>query len=98
MNDFLDRLRTDARQLQYQPDSLVLARLQARVRERIAQPTVTQLLASWFRPLGVSLAALSLVGALSAAYYVETRDQVTIDSLASNSVEVSLGGETYSVD
>ncbi len=101
MNDdnFLERLRGDARRLRYEPDDLAWVRLQARVRERIAaHPTVSQLLASWFRPLAASLAALSLVAALGTAYYVETRDQVTLDSLASNSVEISVDGATYSVD
>ena len=101
MNDdtFLERLRGDARQLRYEPGDAAWVRLQARVRERIvARPTVSDLLASWFRPLAASLAALSLVAALGTAYYVETRDQVTIDSLASNSVEISVDGATYSVD
>ena len=73
-------------------------RLQARVRERIAHPTAAQFLASWFRPLAASLAALSLVAALGTAYFAETRDQMTVDSLASNSVEISVDGATYSVD
>ena len=101
MNDdnFLERLRGDARRLRYEPDDLAWVRLQARVRERIAAyPTVSQLLASWFRPLATSLAALSLVAALGTAYYVETRDQVTLDSLAASSVEISVDGATYSVD
>ena len=101
MNDdnFLERLRDDARQLRYEPDDLAWVRLQARVRERIAAaPTAAQFLASWFRPLAASLAALSLVAALSTAYYVQARDQVTIDSLAASSAEVSVDGATYSVD
>jgi len=98
-DDFLERLRGDARQLRYEPGHVAFVRLQARVRERIvAAPTVSQLLASWFRPLAASLAALSLVAALGTTYYVETRDQVTIDSLASSSVEISVDGATYSVD
>jgi len=100
MNDdnFLERLRDDARQLRYEPDDLAWVRLQARVRERIAHPTAAQFLASWFRPLAASLAALSLVAALSTAYYVQARDQVTIDSLAASSAEISVDGATYSVD
>ena len=100
MNDdnFLERLRDDARQLRYEPDDLAWVRLQARVRERIARPTAAQFLASWFRPLAASLAALSLVAALGTAYFAETRDPVTVDSLASNSVEISVDGATYSVD
>src|ERR1051326_7886648 len=100
MNDdnFLERLRGDARQLRYEPGDVAWVRLQARVRERIAaRPTASDFLASWFRPLAASLAALSLA-ALSTAYYAESRDQGTIDSLASNSVEISVDGATYSVD
>ena len=61
-------------------------------------PTAAQFLASWFRPISASLAALSLVAALGTAYYVQTRDQVTMDSMASNSVEITVDGATYSVD
>jgi hypothetical protein len=100
MNDdnFLEQLRGDARQLRYEPDDVTWVRLQARVRERItARPTVAQLLAAWGRPVTASLAALSLVAALSVAWLVQTRDTATVDSLASNSVEISVGGDTYSV-
>jgi hypothetical protein len=97
-DNFLERLRGDARQLRYEPDDFAFVRLQARVRERLIQPTTAQFLASWFRPISASLAALSLVAALGTAYYVETRDQVTMDSMASNSVEITVDGATYSVD
>ncbi|HEY6137187.1 MAG TPA: hypothetical protein VI670_05420 [Thermoanaerobaculia bacterium] len=97
-DNFLERLRGDARQLRYEPGDFAFARLQARVRERLTQPTAAQFLASWFRPLSASLAALSLVAALGTAYYVDTRDQVTMDSMASNSVEITVDGATYSVD
>ena len=98
-DNFLEQLRGDARRLRYEPDDLAWVRLQARVRERIAAaPTAAHFLASWFRPLAASLAALSLVAALSTAYYTQTRDQATIDSLASNSVEITVDGATYSVD
>ena len=98
-DNFLERLRGDARQLRYEPDDFAFVRLQARVRERLTQPpTAAQFLASWFRPISASLAALSLVAALGTAYYVQTRDQVTMDSMASNSVEITVDGATYSVD
>lgn len=98
-DNFLERLRGDARRLQYEPDDFAFVRLQARVRERLVQPTAAQFLASWFRPLSASLAALSLVAALGTAYYVDkTRDQVTLDSMASSSVEITVDGATYSVD
>jgi hypothetical protein len=97
-DNFLERLRGDARQLRFEPDGFAFVRLQARVRERIAAPTAAQFLASWFRPISASLAALSLVAALGTAYYVNTGDQVTMDSMASNSVEITVDGATYSVD
>ena len=98
-DNFLERLRGDARQLRYEPETFAFVRLQARVRERISQPpTAAQFLASWFRPLAASLAALSIVVALSTAYYVDTRDQVTLDSMASNSAEITVDGATFSVD
>ena len=96
-DNFLERLRGEARQLRYEPDDFAFARLQARVRERIA-PSATHFLVSWFRPLAAALAALSIAAALSTAYYVQSRDQVTLDSLASNSVEITVDGATYSVD
>ena len=95
---FLERLRGDARQLRYEPDDFAFVRLQARVRERIAaRPTVSHFLVSWVRPLAASLAVLSLAAALSTVYYVQ-RDQPTIDSMASSSVEITVDGATYSVD
>lgn len=98
-DDFLERLRADARQLQYEGDDATWTRLRARVRAGIAaQPTVAQLLAEWFRPIVMSLAALSIVAALGTAWYVQHPEPVTIDSIAaSNSVEISVGGDTYSV-
>jgi hypothetical protein len=97
-DNFLERLRGDARQLRYEPDDFAFVRLQARIRERLIQPTAAQFLASWFRPISASLAAMALVAALGTAYYVQTRDQVTMDSMASNSVEITVDGATYSVD
>ncbi len=97
-DNFLERLRGDARRLRYEPDDFAIVRLQARVRERIAaRPTVSTFLVSWFRPLVSTLAVLSLAAALSTAYVVQ-RDQPTVDSMASSSVEITVDGATYSVD
>ena len=96
-DNFIERLRGEARQLRYEPGDFAFVRLQARVRERIARPTVSTFLVSWFRPLAASLAVLSLAAALSTAYYVQ-RDQPTVDSMASNSVEITVDGATFSVD
>lgn len=64
-DDFLDRLRNEARSLQYEPENdAVFTRLQARVRERVAErPAVATFLARWFRP---TVAALALTAAVTA--------------------------------
>ena len=40
-DNFLDRLRTDARQLRFEPDEMMSTRIAARVRERIAAESDT---------------------------------------------------------
>jgi hypothetical protein len=98
---FFDRLRAEAAPLRYEPrDDAMWTRLQARIRERIdtAPPDIAQLIAGWFRPLTASLAALTLATALGVAYYEQSHDAgASIDSLAQSSIEVSIGGDTYSV-
>lgn len=100
MNDdqFFDRLRDDARQLRYEPDDIVMTRLAARIRQRIAQqPTVAQLLRRWFRPVAASLSALAIVATVG-IIYLERGSEPTIDSISSNStIEISVGGDLYSV-
>lgn len=98
-NDFLERLRDDARQLRYEPDDDAMwARLAARVRARVAeQPSVSQLLARWFRPVGVSLAGLALAAAIGIGWF-ETRDPAyTLDAMSSNPVEITIAGDTYNL-
>ena len=103
MNDeeFLDRLRIEARALRYEPSDIAVARVSARVRARIsaqAQPGVSQLLARWLRPLGVSLAVLALCASLSIAWIGRTSDPALDSFLSSaNGLEIQLDGETYSV-
>lgn len=103
MNDdkFLERLRNDARQLQYQPDDLVLTRLQARVRARVAAPQgVTQFLAAWFRPIATSVAALALAAAVGTTWFAQNQESTTtIDAMSTNNsqIEIALGGDTLSV-
>lgn len=89
--EFFERLRRDASALRHEPDAFTLTRIRARIRERIARPTVAQLLANWFRPLAVTLAAI----AIAAAIGFTTLD--TSDPLAEPSVEIVMAGETYSV-
>ena len=96
---FFDRLRHEARQLRYEPEDAVLwTRLAARIRERIQlQPSVSQPLAGWFRPLAASLTALALAFALSLALFEHARDTRSAETMTSSSVEVSVGGDTFSV-
>ncbi|HVG25195.1 MAG TPA: hypothetical protein VND45_13645 [Thermoanaerobaculia bacterium] len=89
-DDFLARLRADAAPLRHRPDEVTLARIRARIQERIApQPTVAELIASWFRPLAAALGAVALVAAIGLA---------TIDVDASvDDVQIAVAGETYVV-
>lgn len=90
---FFERLRQDADALQYEPDEVTRTRIAARVRARIAAlpaPTVAQMLASWFRPLAASLAALVLAASIGLALIDATGgDQETFGA---NPVEVSMAG------
>ncbi len=99
--DFLQRLRDDARQLRYEADDVMLARLGARVRARVAaQPTAAQLLARWFRPVVLSLAALSLAAALGVQWYEQRHDQTaTLEAaMSADPVEISVDGNTYTLN
>ena len=103
-DNFLDRLRTDARQLRYEPDEMMSTRIAARVRERIAaesQTGIAQTLARWFRPVVASLATLALVAALGVQWLEQTRDApvTPLDALTSTqTVDISVGGDTFSVE
>ena len=103
-DNFLDRLRADARQLRYEPDELMSIRIAARVRERIAvesQSGIAQILARWFRPVVASLATLALVATLGIQWAEQSPDPsaVSLDSMTSTqSVDISLGGDTFSVE
>ena len=94
---FFERLRGDAAPLRYEPDAFTLARIRAQIRERIARPTVAQLLAAWFRPLAATLSAI----ALAAVLVVATTDESDIGngntSIGDSNVEIVMAGDTYSV-
>jgi hypothetical protein len=96
-NDFLDKLRDDARQLRYEPEDDVLwTRLAARVRARLGgQPSVSQFLARWFRPVGVSLAGLGLVAALGIGWFETNDPAYTLEAM--NAVEITIDGDTYNL-
>lgn len=101
-DNFLERLRTDARQLRFEPDEMMSARIAARVRERIAaesQAGIAQVLARWFRPAVASLATLALVATLGIQWAEQSHDTPTLDSMApTQSVDISVGGDTFSVE
>ena len=95
MNDdpFFERLRDDAAALRPKPDEFVLARIRARIHERIApRPTVAQLLAAWFRPLAATLTVIAIAAAIGLTT-VDTNEVPFGDQRA----ELEMGGDTYSV-
>lgn len=99
---FFDRIREAASGLRYEPqDPAIWTRLQARIRHRIENgpPSVTQMIAGWFRPLMASLAVLALATVLSVTWYEQSHEAApSVDSLAQSSIDVSIAGDTYSVD
>lgn len=102
-DDFFDRLRTDARQLRYEPDEMMSIRIAARVRERIAaesQSGIAPVLARWFRPVVASLATLALVATLGIQWAEQSHDAAaSLDTMTSTqTVDISVGGDTFSVE
>ncbi|HXH38845.1 MAG TPA: hypothetical protein VNN08_09480 [Thermoanaerobaculia bacterium] len=103
-DDFLDRLREEARPLRFEPDDMMTTRIAARVRERIAadsQAGIALVLARCFRPVVASLATLALVAALGVQWLEQSREipVTTLDALTSTqSVDISVGGDTFSVE
>ena len=91
-DDFLARLRSDAAPLRHQPDDVTLARIRARIHARVAekQPTVAEIIVSWFRPL-VAAVALVIVAAGIGLASIDVKD-ASVDQ-----VEIAVGGETYVV-
>ncbi len=94
MNDeqFFERLRGDAAGLRHEPDPFALARIRARIQERIGRPTVAQLLAAWFRPLAATLAAIGVAAAIGMTV-VDTSDV----TFGEQDVEIVMAGDSYSV-
>ena len=89
---FLERLRGDAAPLRYQVDEAALARIRARIHERIAgpQPGVVELLASWFRPLAAALTVVAVVAGITFATIEDTTPDTDV-------LEVVVAGEPYVV-
>jgi hypothetical protein len=101
---FLEQLRNDARQLQYEPDDVMTTRIAARVRARVSEEAaggVAQILARWFRPVVASLAALSLAAVVGVGWLELTPEPAPagLDVVSSSqTVDVSVGGDTFSVE
>ena len=67
---FLERLRSDAKQLRFEPaDDVFWNRLSARIRERISvsPPSVAELLSRWIRPVVATFSAIALAGIVTIA-------------------------------
>ena len=90
---FFERLRADAGALRYEPDGAAMTRIRARIRERIARPSVASLLANWFRPLVATLAAVAAVAVVTMTT-IDTSDE---GSLGDETVEIVMAGDSYSV-
>ena len=90
---FLERLRGDARQLRYEIGDVAASRIAARVRDRVAQPTIAEFIAAWFRPLAASLTAIALAATIGLTL-VERNQAV---SWSGDPVEVTVGGDVFSV-
>jgi hypothetical protein len=89
---FFERLRGDAASLRYRVDDATLARIGARIQDRIApKPTLAELLASWFRPLAAGLAAIALAAAIGLT--LNTNES----TFGEQQVEIVMGGDTYLV-
>jgi len=98
---FLDRLREDARRLRYEADAFMTVRIAARVRERIAAqpPTVSLFLARWLRPIAASMTAVALAACFSIVWFERTSmESATFDTLSADSgIELSYAGDSYRV-
>jgi hypothetical protein len=91
---FFERIRGDAAPLRYQVSDATLARIRARIQERIApRTTVSAVLAAWFRPL-VAAAAIVAVAAGITFAAIESSDT---PAFGDESVEIVMAGDTYLV-
>jgi hypothetical protein len=90
---FFERLRAGARALQARPDERELARIRARIQERIApRASVAELLAGWFRPLAATLSAIAIAATLGLAL-LDDREPL----LDGGAIETWMTGGTFSV-
>ncbi len=94
---FLDKLSETAQELRYQlPDDAAWTRLAARIDSRVrSEPSVAQLLAAWFRPVGLTFAALAVIAALSIAS-IELTEPASVEAMETASADMSIAGEILS--
>jgi hypothetical protein len=98
----MERLREEAQRLRYEPGDEVFVRLRARVRARIVAPppTVSQLLASWLRPIGISLAALAVTVSLVVGFEQQNLHDAgaTIEAITAGADNGARGEELFGVE
>ena len=98
---FIERLRSDARSLRFEPkDDAIWTRLPAKIRARIhAQPlTASQLLAAWFRPIAASLTAVALAATIGLAWFERPSAATnTAETTVSTGVDIQMDGDLYRV-
>ena len=92
---FFERLRGDAASLRYRIDDAGLSRIRVRIQDRVARPTVAQLLAAWLRPLAATLTAVAVAAAIGLASMNGGDDATTFSE---ERVEIVLAGDTYIVE
>ena len=90
---FLEQLRAEARRLCHDPGDVAVARVAARVRARVMQPTIAESIATWFRPVAATLTAMALAATIGLTL-VERNQSI---SWTSDPVEVAMGGDIFSV-
>jgi hypothetical protein len=88
----LEELRKKARVVRCEPDELMLQRLRAGVKARLAARTsIWDVLATWMRPVAAVLAILILSLGI-----ILTRQDVSMELLARAVPQLSYGAELYS--
>ncbi|HYH06589.1 MAG TPA: hypothetical protein VEK11_05940 [Thermoanaerobaculia bacterium] len=92
-DDFLARLRTEARTLRHQPDEVTLARIRARIHARLEPPRgVADVLAAWLRPVIAMVGAVAIAAAIGFATI-----EPDVDTASLTDTTISMGGDSYRV-
>lgn len=91
---FFERLRDDAASLRYEVDDVAAGRIAARIRGRIRQQTVAEILVTWLRPVGVGIAALAAAAVIALAVSDRPAD---VEGFGNEVVEISMAGGNFHV-